>query len=163
MDWNILFNVIVFIVTFFSMEFVAWFTHKYVMHGFMWNLHKDHHTGSKHPVERNDLFSLIFAIPSCILIIAGLAYQLSFLTWTGAGMTAYGFAYFVVHDIFIHQRIKLFRNTNSSYFRALRRAHKMHHKHLHKEDGESFGFLIVGKKYFKQDPNYLLDKQHGTK
>ena len=25
------------------MEFMAWFTHKYVMHGFLWNLHFDHH------------------------------------------------------------------------------------------------------------------------
>ena len=25
------------------MEFMAWFTHKYIMHGFLWVLHKDHH------------------------------------------------------------------------------------------------------------------------
>ena len=31
--------------------------------------------------------------------------------------------------------------------RAVRRAHKMHHKHLTKEDGESFGMLIVPIKY----------------
>ena len=27
-------------------------------------------------------------------------------------------------------------------------AHKMHHKHTTKEDGESFGFLLVAKKYW---------------
>ena len=26
--------------TFLFMEFVAWFAHKYVMHGFLWNLHE---------------------------------------------------------------------------------------------------------------------------
>ena len=50
----------------------------------------------------------------------------------GLGIFAYGFTYFMVHDIFIHQRFKLFRNANSKYARALRRAHKMHHKHIGK-------------------------------
>jgi beta-carotene 3-hydroxylase len=36
-------NVLAFFATFFFMEFVAWFTHKFVMHGFLWILHKDHH------------------------------------------------------------------------------------------------------------------------
>ena len=26
-----------------GMEFMAWFTHKYVMHGFLWDWHEDHH------------------------------------------------------------------------------------------------------------------------
>ena len=29
------------IATFCFMEFIAWFSHKYIMHGFMWFLHKD--------------------------------------------------------------------------------------------------------------------------
>ena len=34
---------IVFVSTFLFMEFMAWFSHKYIMHGFLWSLHKDHH------------------------------------------------------------------------------------------------------------------------
>jgi beta-carotene 3-hydroxylase len=34
--------------------------------------------------------------------------------------------------------------------RAIRWAHKMHHKHLGKEHGESFGFLFVGRKYWEK-------------
>ncbi|MFN4199488.1 MAG: beta-carotene hydroxylase, partial [Flavobacterium sp.] len=67
----------------------------------------------------------------------------------GFGIMAYGFAYFMVHDVFIHQRIKWFRNANNRYARAIRRAHKMHHKHTGKEDGECFGMLWVPWKYFK--------------
>lgn len=33
----------VFLATFFFMEFMAWFSHKYIMHGFLWVLHEDHH------------------------------------------------------------------------------------------------------------------------
>ena len=59
----------------------------------------------------------------------------------------YGLTYFLVHDIFIHQRFKWFRNANSRYGKAVRRAHKIHHKHLGKEDGECFGMLFFPLKY----------------
>jgi beta-carotene 3-hydroxylase len=29
--------------TFLLMEGITWLTHKYVMHGFLWSLHRDHH------------------------------------------------------------------------------------------------------------------------
>jgi beta-carotene 3-hydroxylase len=47
----------VFSSTFLIMEFMAWFTHKYIMHGFLWNLHKDHHHKDHDSwFERNDAF-----------------------------------------------------------------------------------------------------------
>jgi beta-carotene 3-hydroxylase len=56
------------VVTFFAMEFVAWATHKYVMHGWLWNLHADHHKKDHYNfLERNDSFFLIFAVPSMLL------------------------------------------------------------------------------------------------
>jgi beta-carotene 3-hydroxylase len=133
------------------MEAVAWLTHKYVMHGLLWALHEDHH--KKNPssfFEKNDYFFLIFAIPGIICLAVGLYSPLTFLMYIGLGITAYGFAYFMVHDIFIHQRFKIFRNSDNFYFRAIRRAHKMHHKHLEKEDGECFGMLWVPFKYFAE-------------
>jgi beta-carotene 3-hydroxylase len=129
------------------MEFVAWFTHKYIMHGFLWSLHKSHHEKGEYFFEKNDFFALIFAIPSWLLIMLGMIYWNPLSIWIGAGMTAYGIAYFLVHDVVIHQRIKWFRNLDGKYVKTLRRAHKIHHKHVGKEDGESFGFLIVNKKY----------------
>jgi beta-carotene 3-hydroxylase len=74
----------------------------------------------------------------------------NFLFWIGLGITLYGLAYFLVHDVFIHQRFKIFRNTDNTYFKAIRRAHKMHHKHINKEDGECFGMLWVPFKYLKE-------------
>jgi beta-carotene 3-hydroxylase len=63
----------------------------------------------------------------------------------------YGFAYFLVHDVFIHQRFRFLRNTNNRYFKAIRRAHKVHHKYLTKEDGECFGMLLVPFKFLKSE------------
>ena len=143
---SFLVGLVVVFVTFWTMELVAWATHKYVMHGFLWSLHKDHHQVDKNKVlEKNDSFFLIFAIPGSTLIVFG--EPLSF--YIGIGITLYGLAYFIIHEIFIHQRIKLFRSTKSRYLKAIRRAHKIHHKNLNKEDGSCFGMLIVPMKYLK--------------
>lgn len=148
---QLLFNFIVVIATFIFMELVAWFTHKYVMHNIGWFLHRDHHkketTGF---FERNDFFFLIFAIPGMTCMYIGLQDNFSLFFWIGLGITLYGAAYFLVHDIFIHQRFKIFRNSDSFYLRAIRKAHKVHHKHLDRMDGECFGMLWVPLKYFKE-------------
>lgn len=138
--------------TFLFMEAVAWFTHKYIMHGLLWYFHEDHHTHDNEGFfEKNDFFFLIFAIPSMIFILIGSSN--GFDTpwfWIGLGIAIYGFAYFFVHDIFIHQRFKVLTRTNNPYLKAIRRAHKIHHKKMGKEDGECFGMLWVPLKYIRQ-------------
>ena len=137
--------------TFLTMEFVAWFAHKYVMHGFLWYLHKDHHQHEPGFWEKNDAFFLIFAIPSATCYIVGSAVAGMFpLFFVGVGISLYGLAYFLVHDIFIHQRFKLFTRTKNKYLKAIRKAHKVHHKHLDPEEGECFGMLLVPPKYIKE-------------
>lgn len=144
------YNTLITLLAFFSMEAVAWLTHKYVMHGFLWVWHKDHHKKDTYGFfEKNDYFFLVFAIPGILGLFIGMSLDYNFLFFIGLGITIYGFTYFLVHDVFIHQRIKWFRNANSIYFKAIRRAHKMHHKHLGKEDGECFGMLWVPFKYFR--------------
>ena len=67
----------------------------------------------------------------------------------GFGIMAYGFTYFMVHDVFIHQRFKFLKRTNNWYAKGVRKAHKMHHANLKKGGGESFGMLFPPLKYFK--------------
>ena len=132
------------------MECVTWCTHKFVMHGFLWYLHADHHQPKyAHIFERNDLFFVIFAIPSILLFYFGASAGFDYRFFIGLGIFAYGLSYFIVHDIIIHQRLKLFKNTKNKYLVALRKGHKVHHKHLGKEHGECFGMLFVPFKYFK--------------
>ena len=143
-------NLIIVLLVFGLMEPLTWLIHKYVMHGFLWILHKDHHDHSTPGhLEKNDYFFVIFAIPAILLFYFGAAAGYNYLFFIGLGITLYGIAYFFVHDVFIHQRLKVFRNTNHPYFLAIRRAHKQHHKYVGKEDGECFGFLFVPIKYFK--------------
>lgn len=143
-------NFLITIGVFILMEGATWIIHKYVMHGFLWSLHRDHHDkSSDSKVERNDYFFIIFAIPAIILMYLGSQRGFNYLFYIGLGITLYGMAYFFVHDIFIHQRIPWLRNTQNRYLLALRRAHKQHHKHVQKEKGECFGFLWVPVKYFQ--------------
>ena len=140
------------IFSFFFMEFVAWSSHKYIMHGFMWNVHKDHHQKNMNRFfEINDFFFPIFAAPGILFIYLGFTYgfKLPWL-WLGLGISLYGMAYSLVHDIIIHQRVKVLTRWDNVYVRALRKAHKIHHKHLGKEDGENFGFLFVPRKYLDE-------------
>ena len=146
-----LYWILIFLGTYCFMEFMAWFTHKYIMHGLLWSLHKDHHHKDHDSwFERNDAFFIFYAVVSIGFFL--LWKNTSF--WQGLpiglGIFAYGLSYFIVHDIFIHQRFRIFRNANNWYAKGVRRAHKIHHKHLGKQDGECFGMLFVPFKYFKK-------------
>ena len=146
---DITIGVLITVASFIFMEFVAWFTHKYIMHGILWNLHKDHHQPKKgYTFQKNDYFFLIFAAPGIICITIGFS-EMSTFFWIGLGITLYGFAYFTIHDIFIHQRFNLFKKTSSTYLKGLRKAHKIHHKNTEKYDGENFGMLFFPFKYWK--------------
>lgn len=146
MTW--LFYIFVTLLTFLVMEGATWLIHRYVMHGFLWYLHEDHH--KKYPgfFEKNDWFFFIFAIPSWLCIQFGMQSEAYWVVCIGVGLSLYGIAYFLVHDVIIHQRFKWFTHSSKRYVKVIRWAHKMHHKHLGKENGESFGFLMVAKKYW---------------
>lgn len=145
------------------MEFVAWSNHKYLMHGALWNWHKDHHrrdskkaqmplkTESKR-FEKNDRFFIMYASPAIILLIIGFLFNLPTLVALGFGITAYGITYFLIHDVLIHQRLPLpilFKNENS-YIRAIRRAHLSHHRPKTKQDFHIYGLLIFPRRFLKQ-------------
>ncbi|PBQ30985.1 carotene hydroxylase [Sphingobacteriaceae bacterium] len=137
--------------TFILTELSAWANHKFIMHGFMWHFHSDHHKKDHAgKFERNDIFFLMYAIPSWLCIMLGMMNGYAWYTWAGFGILLYGVAYFFVHDIIIHQRFKFFTKSDNVYILALRRAHKMHHKHTGKYDGESFGMLLIHPKYIAE-------------
>lgn len=139
------------VVTFLIMEGITWLSHKYLMHGLLWYLHEDHHQPKYQSFfEKNDAFFIIFAIPSIFLFYYGLEPILNYKFFIALGILMYGIAYFLVHDVLIHQRFNWFKRTRNKYLLALRKGHKVHHKHLGKEEGECFGMLWVPFKYFKQ-------------
>lgn len=148
---NTLVFILFFLIAFCGMEFMAWFTHKYVMHGFLWFLHEDHHQPHpEHFFEKNDAFFLVYAIPSWLCIMLGMMNGSTISVGIGFGILAYGTVYFLVHDVLIHRRFKWFDKVQLPYFKAIRKAHKVHHKNRYKEHGTCFGLLIVPSQFFKE-------------
>ena len=151
--WHALMYIAIVLATAGVMEFVAWAAHKYVMHGFLWNWHEDHHKPHFEKegfFERNDLFFLVFAVPSALCYMLGSMQQIAWLFCIGVGISVYGFIYFVIHDVFIHRRFTWLDKLNLKYTRALVRAHGAHHAVTTKDSGESFGLLAVKPKYWTE-------------
>lgn len=149
MSWVvILICALITIGTFLFWEFVAWFTHKYVMHGFLWTWHKSHHTVHDHALEKNDLFAVVFSIPSIALfIISTTVYPSPYLFAVALGIFCYGLFYLIFHDIIVHQRMKWRPEKRSKYLQRMIHAHYIHHAKHTKEGCEAFGFLYAPKKY----------------
>ena len=147
MEATTIINIIAFFGSYFAMEGVAWLTHKYIMHGVLWSLHESHHKPRHGRFEKNDFFFLYYASLAMILMYFGYD-NLDYRFWMGLGVTAYGFTYFILHDVFIHRRGKFLEKLDNKYFRGMRKAHKVHHKNMEKEGCEEFGLLLFDKKHF---------------
>ncbi|MBC6400458.1 MAG: sterol desaturase family protein [Ekhidna sp.] len=141
-------NLLLVVGTFFFMEGVAWFTHKYIMHGILWSWHRSHHKVHPHALEMNDLFALVFSIPSILTIYIGASNpEMAWLMYAGFGILGYGIFYFLFHDVIVHRRIKISFKAKSKYMKRIMRAHYVHHEKHTKEGCEAFGFLYAPKKY----------------
>ena len=128
-------------------EFVAWFMHKYVMHGIGWYLHEDHHK-PRHKIQKNDAYALFFALVSFLLIYNGLKHGIAVMAASGFGVALYGAGYVAFHDIMFHRRIKWLRyKPKNSYMKRIINAHRVHHSTVTKHGAVSFSFLYAPKKY----------------
>ena len=149
---SLLYNLSLILITTFAMEIISWILHKYLFHGPLWFIHKTHHNRTLHStLELNDIFSLMFALISIVLIYIGWFTPSSTYLGIGLGITLYGLIYFIVHDGLIHQRYP-FLNTKpmNTYLKQVQRAHQRHHIHPNKSPSEEFGlFFIIGKKYWR--------------
>jgi beta-carotene 3-hydroxylase len=136
--------------SFVFMELASWFIHKYIMHGPLWNIHKSHHKHTAGWLELNDVFTLFFSSLAIGFLVAGLNYQHPYFTGVGIGISLYGCVYFILHDVFIHRRIKLFAQSRNFVLSALADAHRNHHKSRERDGSTSFGLLLIDLKYFKK-------------
>jgi beta-carotene 3-hydroxylase len=146
-----------------AMEWVAWASHKYVMHGFGWGWHRDHHEPHDNKLEKNDRFALVGAAISIGFFAIGSPWVMGETawwpgTWIGLGVLIYGLIYTLVHDGLVHQR--WFRHVpRGGYAKRLVQAHNLHHATVSREGGVSFGFVFV------RDPAALkaeLKRQHAA-
>lgn len=126
------------------MEGVAYVAHRWVMHGFMWWLHKSHHEPRAGVFEANDWFAVMGALPAIGLIYAGTVLGFgSALMWLGIGITGYGIIYFGFHDVIVHRRVPVSWVPRSRYMKRIVQAHRLHHVVETKAGTVSFGFIYA--------------------
>ena len=117
-----------FIATVIGMEGFAYVMHRWVMHGPGWVLHASHHRPRTGMFEWNDLYAVIFAIPSIVLLAGGVRWGWwPGWTWIGAGIAAYGAIYFGFHDVIVHRRLPLRWLPRGRYLKRIVQAHRLHH------------------------------------
>lgn len=140
MNWAM--GIGIFIATVLGMEVFAYVMHRWVMHGPGWFLHESHHRPRTGMFELNDLYGVIFAIPSITLIWGGIQSDWgAWAAWVGAGIAGYGAIYFGFHDVIVHRRIETGYVPRSSYMKRIVQAHRLHHVVETKHGTVSFGFI----------------------
>jgi len=156
-------NLLVFVLSFSFMEFVAYTNHKYIMHGFLWKWHKDHHVNDHKKLkngdeivekrfELNDLFFIVYATPAIVSLLIGYTINSHLMISIGLGISLYGFIYFIIHDVIIHKRLKIpfLQNSNNFYIKAILKAHDAHHHGKNKKDFSNYGLLIFQLRFLKK-------------
>ncbi|RXR29799.1 sterol desaturase family protein [Sphingobium fluviale] len=136
--------ILIFLATLAAMELFAYAMHRWVMHGPGWFLHASHHRVRTGPFEWNDLYAVIFAVPSIVMIYLGVRGGWGgWATAVGAGIAGYGMIYFGFHDWIVHQRLPHRIVPRSRYFKRIVQAHRLHHAVESKRGTVSFGFLYA--------------------
>ncbi|WP_439816492.1 sterol desaturase family protein [Zavarzinia sp. CC-PAN008] len=135
-------HVFLFLAAFVAMEGFAWLMHRHVMHGVLWTWHRSHHEPRTGRLERNDLFAVVFALPSILLIYLGFHVSPWFLG-PGLATAAYGAVYFLFHDGLVHRRFPVPIAGTSPFWARRIEAHRLHHAVRTRQGCVSFGFLWV--------------------
>lgn len=130
--------VLIMLAAFVMMEFISYLAHRFVYHGFLWVIHKSHHSPRKGLFEMNDLFPLFFSSISILLMwyAVGDPGRSDILALT-LGVTMYGIIYLVIHDLYVHRRMKSL-TFRIPYLREVKKAHMVHHM----TGGEPYGLLL---------------------
>jgi beta-carotene 3-hydroxylase len=121
------------------MEPLTYLAHRYLMHGPALAWHRSHHQPPAGTLERNDRFPLVFGTFTFLVMLLGASVPaVGVLLPVGVGVTVYGVAYALVHDVYIHRRVPALRTWRSHRLDRLAEAHALHHRF----GGEPYGMLL---------------------
>ena len=116
------------LVAFVLMEPITAATHRWVMHGIGEFLHRSHHRPQQTRWEANDWYPVMFAAIVNVGFLVGFNVDgFAGLVPIGVGVTLYGLAYALVHDVYIHGRLGWFEGRRIDAFDRLAEAHRIHH------------------------------------
>lgn len=135
--------IVIALAVFLAMEWVAWWSHRHIMHGWGWAWHQSHHEPREGLFELNDLYAVVGSVTAIGLFCIGWATGSWWVYAIASGVTLYGAAYAIFHDGLVHQRWPFQWVPRGGYLRRLIQAHRLHHAVMSKDDAVSYGFLIA--------------------
>jgi beta-carotene 3-hydroxylase len=111
-----------------AMEPISATIHRSIGHGVAWPIHRSHHDGPVLGPEMNDIIPLVSALVTVALFAVGVFQRrFAWILPVASGATMYGIAYFVVHDIYIHRRLRLLPK-HVGWLEPFKQAHLEHHE-----------------------------------
>ncbi len=110
------------------MEAWAAGAHRLLWHGPLWRIHASHHRPRSGRFEANDVFGVLHALLTIGVVAWGVLHRSVPVMAAGAGATAYGMSYLLLHDGFIHRRLPLEPWEGWGWLKAIREAHRQHHR-----------------------------------
>lgn len=133
--------VVVAVAAFVAMEPLTYAAHRWLMHGVGRRLHRSHHRRWQRAgdgfLEANDAFPAMFASVTIVALVVGFNVDgLGVLVPVCVGVTLYGAAYALVHDVYVHRRVSL--PLRGALLDRLAEAHALHHRY----GGEPYGMLV---------------------
>lgn len=141
---NVALNILIYAATVLGMEAFAYAMHRWVMHGPGWFLHASHHRPRTGLWEWNDLYFVIFALPSIVMLAGGVRWGWGdWATAIGAGIATYGMIYLIFHDVMVHGRVPHRYVPRSAYMKRIMQAHRLHHVVETRQGAVSFGFIVA--------------------
>ena len=103
---TVLVNVLTVLAAAALMQAIAWFIHKFVLHGLAWRWHESHHRDQPHGIEWNDQFVLLPALISIALFRLD-DWGFGPSHWVAIGLVLYGALYVLVHEGLAHGRLPI--------------------------------------------------------
>lgn len=130
-----------------AMEPVSATIHRVIGHGVAWPIHRSHHEGPVRGPEANDIIPAVSALVTIAMFSIGVFNaRFALMVPIAAGVTLYGAAYFAVHDLYIHRRLRLF----PAYVRWLEPFKSAHLEHHRSGEGNWGIFRVPGLRLRKQ-------------
>lgn len=116
-------------MAFAAMEVGAARIHRSLMHGPGWGWHRSHHSRRQGRLQTNDRYPVVFATATATIMVVATVAGWGLLFAAAAGVTAYGLAYALVHDVCVHGRLTGGRPVlPGRWLRWVADCHAVHHR-----------------------------------
>jgi len=148
-------NVLTFVCCAAGMEFVAWFTQRYFMHGLAWSFYRYNQGANRGCFEKNNWFAGFITVLAIVLLVIGIHFGRWLVISAGAGVTLYGLCNLLFYNLRFCKgtpKRKLWRlSYHVPYLERISSTQRRHRGKNSTDDSVAYAILWAPKHYGKKD------------